>query len=229
MDRINIPAENPSFIRSVTFTPRIITAYLIRALIQKFSTLDNIRDPALKKGYYLYSPVTQSPQNAATGMIICTPYSYQPLRTQKRPAIIVGRESTALGPRLSMGDQYQVPTNLIGNGHNPNETATLGQNQQLLQFEGSHNIACVHTEGEACEVLSFEVFDWLAGFQSIIRRELGLHMFRLGEMGAPQKLNDNYSENWVVQFKVGYTYQKGAILVMESPLLKAISLELDID
>lgn len=218
---MSVPVQtNPvSALKETALTPQIITGYFLRLIQNKFSDKNNQMDESLRNDSFVYHAQDNITQNAQTGILITTPYKINFQQTQKRPAILVARASLAADPPPSIGSRWQTPTNLIGNGHNPNAEATLGQNQVLNSFSGTMVFYCIGEEGAAAEILGTELLYFFTDYERAIVSDLGLMRMRTGDLSRPTKLEE-YKENWVVTLTLSYNYQRAAVLRTESPLLK---------
>lgn len=211
---------NPvSALKQIHLTPQIITGYFLRLIQNKFSDKNNQIDESLRNDTYVYHPTDGVAQTANTGILITTPYKLDIASMAKRPAVLVARASLASDPPTSIGSRWQTPTNLIGNGHHPNAEATLGQNQVLNTFSGSHVFYCIAEEAAAAEILGTELLYFFTDYERAIVSDLGLMRLRAGELNRPTKVEE-YKTNWVVTFTLSYNYQRAAVLSTESPLLK---------
>jgi len=178
----------------------------------------------LRKAHYLWKPDDLLAQSINSNLLITTAHNYNTTNAQQRPAIIIKRQGTNLGERMSIGDRYQTPTNLIGNGHDPNYEATMGQHQQLMQVQGAHSVMCIGDSGANAEVMGIELWHTFIDHTQIIRRDMGLDAFRVGPLQTAGKLKEA-NTSWVVPFTVTYTYQRATLVRQEAPLLKAFTVE----
>ena len=205
-------------------TPQVITGYLLQFIRWKFSRLENIQDPMLRKEYYLWEPDDLEAQEIRSNILIATAHNYNTTNAQTRPAVIIKRQNTDLGGKMSIGERYQTPQNLLGNGHDPNFEATMGQHQQVVQISGSHSIMCIGDSGGNAEILGIELWQTFIDHIQIIRRDLGLNEFRVGPLQTAGKLKEA-NTSWVVPFSVTYTYQRSTLIRQEAPILKAFTVE----
>lgn len=123
---------------------------------------------------------------------------------------------------MSIGDRTQTPINLIGTV-NQNLEATLGHSQLVLAMGGAHSLYVVASEGAACEVLAWEIWESLVVYSQVIRKDLCFDEFRVAPLPKIGKL-DEFKENWVIPILVTYKYQKSVIMKEESPILKSIGI-----
>jgi len=218
--------ERDSILGSVGLSPILLTGYfvqLMRALFLNPET--SMMSPALRKSKYGYLEIDQTKQTANTGIRIESISKYNEAIAGKIPAILVARNQFALGKKLSIGDRYQTPSNLLGNGHDPNINATLGNNQQILQIDGGHIFYVIAGEAGMCEELATQVWFYLLDFKQVIRKDLTLSTFEINSLERMKKLKESGDkDNWVIPITVTYTYYRETVIYEESPVLKAISL-----
>lgn len=227
MDIIN-PTARTSYTCQWPIDPHIITRYLVNFCQWKFSRLENIQNPYLRREHKLWKPQDFQNRLVKSNILITTVYDYDPEDAQQRPAILIRRNATSTGRRLSLGDKYQTPGNLLGNGHDPNKLATLGQNQQLVAVQGSHSIFIVDTSGGAAEALGIEMWQTFSDYRTPIRKDLLLDTFGVEALRAVGKIRE-FKDTWGVPIVVTYSYQRNTLLRTESPILKAIGAEYNIN
>lgn len=222
------PEPTSTFDKLGLNSPYQITKYLVNFLQNKFSDISNITDPALKTVDYVWRPDvptdTAAKSNNTPGIVITTNYGFNPQIADNRPNLVVCRGNFTKMPDMVIGSKYHTPTFLLGQ-HDPNYQPTLGNNQYMHLVQGTHTIKCVHLEGAACEVLSFEVWRTLLDFFAVIRRDLGLHALEITELPAPTQSDDYKPRKWVNSITINYIYYLSNILDIESPILKAIDIE----
>jgi len=204
-------------------TPQTITGYLVSMLQIKFSDTNNHFDATFRNPAYLWYPDDPTKQTQSKGILITTALKYSPTDAGQDPAIIVARDTVQQKEQMSLGSRYQTPTTLLGGGVNTSLAATMGQHQEVNQIVGWHNIYCISSEGPACEVLGIEIYHWLVGFQTVIRRDLGLDSFRVGQLGRTKKMKEN-DKKWIIPFNCSYSYTRAIILSQDKPLLKGITI-----
>lgn len=212
--------DKSSSLCDIPIDSQIITGYLLNMFRFKFADPRNHYQETLRNTEYVWRPDDMVAQTKTKGILIEAVHKYDPTGSQARPAIIISREQQELGPRMSIGDRYQVPTNLIGSV-DQNLEATLGFNQNLYAMAGAHSIYAIAREGAACEILGIELWEYLIIYSHVIRQDLGFDEFRVAPLPKIGKL-DEYKENWVIPIMVTYKYQKSVIMKEESPLLKYI-------
>ena len=227
MDLIQKYPPITSFLNEVPrLDTQVITGYFINLMKWKFSALRNLRQDALRKPTYLWRPDDKvdkpTTPGQTKGILITSALDYDPTDAQQRPAIAVSRNSWQLSDQQSIGNRVQIPTNLLGNGHDPNFEATMGQNQYLYLVNGSHAFYCVADQGASCEVLGFEIWETLLEYSAVIRRDLGLHSLLVSDLPKVGKLEES-TDNYVIPVLITYSFHKSNILRQESPVLKSIS------
>lgn len=206
------------FIKSLPLTPHVITGYLLNFAIWKFSDVDNIVDPKLRKAYYLWDEEDTIQEIRQTGINITTAHRFDPTLADQVPAIVIARGGCSQGPRMSIGDRRHVPTSLLGQA-NANEFPTLGHNSYHFLLGGRHIIYCVNRTGAGAEVLGIEMWHALLDYSQVIRADLKADEFRVGELGAAGKIQE-FNDNWTVPIQISYKYQRKTMLTSESPILK---------
>ncbi len=216
--------DKESSLNSIPIDSQVITSYLLNLFRYKFADPRNHYQDTLRTTEYVWRPddMTIPVQTKTKGILIDAVHKYDPTDSQQRPAIIVAREQQELGPRMSIGDRYQTPTNFVGDV-NQNLEATLGFNQHVFAMAGAHSIYAIHREGAACEILGIELWEYLIMYSHVIRQDIGFDEFRVAPLPKIGKL-DEFQENWVIPIMVTYKYQKSVIMKEESPLLKRIEI-----
>lgn len=209
-------------------SPQVITGYLVSMLQIKFSDIANHFDPTFRKPEYVWYPDDAVKQTQPKGILITTALKYSPTDANQNPAIIIARDQVQQKEPMSIGSRYQVPQTLLGGKTNTSLAATLGQQQEVNQLVGSHNIYCISSEGSACEILGIEIYHWIVSFQTVIRRDLGLDSFRVGQLGRTKKMKENDSK-WITPFNCSYSYTRAIILNQEAPLLKGFTISKNIN
>lgn len=205
-------------------SPQIITGWFVRFLQWKFSATRNINNSQLKTSDILWKPDDTLAQNYTKKILVGTVNEYDPTDAQQRPAVMVRRGGTNLAGKMSLGDRYHVPTNLLAGGTDPNIEATMGHDQQVVGIAGSHTLFCIADTGGAAEVLGIDVWTTLIDFMHVARKDLKLDEFRVGELRPVGKLKEA-TDAWVVPIMVNYSYQRNTVVKLESPVLKAFTVD----
>jgi hypothetical protein len=226
----SVPNTTAPYLSRTAVTPQIITGYLIRVLQWKFSDPKNHVNDALKNANYLWSPNDTENETITTKILIETSLNFNPAQANQNPAIIVARNS--LEPiKTVIGNHYTHPSGLVGkanaksgtNATDSNNYATIGHDQYLYTFRGSHSIYAIHTTGASADILAYDVWITLIHLSKLIRRDLGLNEFQVEGIQRTGKLEENDS-CWITPFLVTYSYNYSFTVHQESPLLKAFSL-----
>jgi hypothetical protein len=202
--------------------PYVIKGYLVRFLEWKFSRKENIQNQFLRDQAYLWKPDDTVGENRTTGILIASSGEYNSEAAHQRPACIV-----KLGPvradRISLADRVHSESNLIGTV-DPNQKATLGFETQTLHVRAGYTVFCIgETEGSA-ENLGLEVWHSLLDHQQVIRRDLGLIQWAVGDMQSVGKLRE-FKDTWATPIRIATTFNRTVILEQESKVLKAFSVE----
>lgn len=188
--------------------PLLITGFLRDTLIRQWSNPLNIISPEMKQYIWKETP--------DTGILIESVFRYRADVVEKRPAIMIKRNSFR---NMQLGFAGQI----FGAGMTayPNEKGAITQHAAI--FVGSHTLFCIHKTGAATEILATEVLGHLTAFSWPIRRNLGLRQFSVTEVGNIQELEEA-SENHVIPITVGWGYEFTWQLKEESLPLQSLSL-----
>lgn len=208
-DTTSDPVAQPQFI-GTTFSnlcsllprPLILTGLLREILIRHFAKAEYIETPEL--AHLLWQEGEQS------GILIESIHRWRPELTEKRPAVIVKRNSYA-NRRLGIADRNNgSPADMQGHAH------------YTTFWVGSHTLFCIGGSGAQAELLGTEVLRELHHFHPLIRATALLHRFQVTEVGAIAELEEA-RENFVVPVTVSYAYEDRWIIRQENPTLRSIS------
>jgi hypothetical protein len=167
-----------------------------------FSAAENIEEDDLR--HLIWSPRDTTP------ILVETSHRWKPQLTQKRPAVLVKRNSYA-DLKIGIGDRNQGnPVDAVGDSH-----------YEVLRV-GSHTLFCIAGSGAQAELLGGEVERHFTSFGPRIRYELGLMKFRVLQVGAVSILEEA-QENFLVPITIGYCFSYKWVLRMQAPLLQGIS------
>ncbi len=188
--------------------PLLITGFFRDLLIRQWSNPDNITSPEMKQ--YLWS------DQLTSGILIESVFRYKPETVEKRPAIMIKRNSFRNIP---------IGINGLINGAGANQYLTErgAIEQYATLFAGSHTFFCIHKSGAAVEILASELLGHLVAAIPPIRRTLGLRQFAVTEVGDINELEES-TENFVVPLTVGWCYEHTWELREESLPLQSVSL-----
>ena len=188
--------------------PLVVTGWLKVWLEGHFFTLSQIEDQhstALRKALWTTNCDT-------TGIAIESVTKWTPELTEKRPAVIIKRNSWR-HVRLGIDDRMFFTVDKDW------------QNRYTNLWQGSHTLFCIAGDGAETELLSAEVFRELNEFGPIIRKILNLMRFEVMEVGEITKLKQNARENFVVPITVAYAYREEWMVRQEGPKFKRLDLK----
>jgi hypothetical protein len=188
--------------------PLLITGFLRDLLVRQWANPQNIVSPEMKQ--YVWS------EQASSGILIESVHRYRADLVEKRPAIMIKRNSFR---NMQLG--FAGLNNGAGIAAYPNEKGAISRHQTL--FVGSHTLFCIHGTGASAEILASEVMSHLVACLYPIRRHLGLRQFSVTEVGAIQELEES-NENYVIPITVGWGYEHVWELKEESLPLQSVSL-----
>jgi hypothetical protein len=188
--------------------PLLITGFLRDLLVRQWANPQNIVSPEMKQ--YVWS------EQASSGILIESVHRYRADLVEKRPAIMIKRNSFR---NIQLG--FAGLNNGAGIAAYPNEKGAISRHQTL--FVGSHTLFCIHGTGASAEILASEVMSHLVACLYPIRRHLGLRQFSVTEVGAIQELEES-NENYVIPITVGWGYEHVWELKEESLPLQSVSL-----
>lgn len=205
---------------------RLITGWFFQFLLWKFSTINNIEDPALRLAEYLWAPDDEANKTMSKGLLIKEAHRFQMRDADQRPAILIkaGAQTPDYGEGGTIGgNRTQSHVNLLmTDGHDPNEAPTLGQDVQQNFIAGEHQLMFIHKTGAAAEVLGLEVWNSLLDYATVMRRDCGLQRMQIGPISPAAPIR-GYSSHWATATMLRYRYQRVSLVSQESPLLKAYS------
>lgn len=199
---------NTSYLCANGWQPLLITGFLRDLLIRQWSDPSNIIAPELKQ--FVWS------EDQTSGILIESVYRFRADLVEKRPAIMIKRNSFR---NMQTGFAGQMQG--LGSAAYENEKGAISRHTTL--FVGSHTLFCIHGTGASAEILASEVMAHLVGCLWPIRRHLGLRQFSVTEVGAIQELEES-TENYAVPITVGWGYEHTWQLREESLPLQALSI-----
>lgn len=193
---------------SVLPRPLIITGLLRELMVRHFSKAEYIETPEL--AHLLWQSGEKTP------ILISSITKWEPETTERRPAIIIKRNSYR-NRRMGIGDRNQGPS-----------TDRFGDNHYTTFWVGSHTLFCIARSGGQAELLATEVQRELHQFHPLIRRSALLHRFQVTEVGAIAEVEEA-TENFVVPVTVSYAYEDRWVLSQEAPVLRSLRLSFVVD
>lgn len=183
----------------------LLTGIYRNILTQHFADAGQIEDPDLRHLLWM--------EQERSGILIESNHRWRPELTEKRPAIIVRRNSFQ-NHRRGIGDTKQGPAvDMYGHTH----YATF--------WIGSHTLFCCGGSGQQAELLGGEVQRELTQFGPEIRRKLYLLRIQVSEVGPIVELEEA-QENYAVPVTVACGYEERWIIRKQVPRLNHISLSL---
>lgn len=188
--------------------PLLITGFLRDFLIRQWAAPVNIVTPELKQ--YLWR------EDKTSGILIESVFRYRPELAEKRPAIMIKRNSFK-SMQTGIGGQ------VFGGGMATYENEKGAISRYATLFIGSHTLFCIHGTGASTEMLASEVTNHLTECLFPIRQHLGLRQFSVAEVGAIQEIQES-NENYVVPITVGWCYEHVWELREVSMPLQSVSL-----
>jgi hypothetical protein len=129
-----------------------------------------------------------------------------------RPAILIKRNAYR---NVRVGILDRVGADEEGNDN----FATL--------WVGSHTLFCIHGSGAGTEILATEAQQELTQFAPVITEMLGLHKFKVNEVGPVSELEEA-TENFVAPITIGWAYEETWSIAPEALKLSAISMAFDL-
>jgi hypothetical protein len=178
----------------------IMTGFFRDILIRHFTRQEGIEDLDLR--HLLWR------EDERTNILIESIWRWRPQITEKRPAILIKRNSCR---NVQKGIDNFVATNRTGN----EEFSTF--------WVGSHTLFCLGETGAIAEILSTEVQRELTQFGPRIRSTLGLNKFDVTDVGPIGELEEA-TENCVVPVTVGWAYEETWQLVKQALPIRRINL-----
>lgn len=188
---------------SVLGRPQILTGIFRDILQRQFAHERYLQEPSLKD--LIWQP------GERTHILIETAHRWRPELTQKRPAVIVKRNSYTWR-RYGIGDQAQAP-----------HLDQRGDEHFEGYWIGSHTLFCIAGSGAQVELLASEVERHFTQFAPAIRRTLNLHRLQPLQSGSVSVLEEA-KENFAVPVSVGYAFVEKWVLREQAPLLSNISM-----
>jgi hypothetical protein len=207
----NLDADTSSLL-STGIRPQILTGVFVRLLARKFAIPEGIHDPRLRG--YIWD------KDARSSRILIVPvHAWHADVAQTRPALVVKRNR--LAPRqIGLRDGAAVP------GWNTNQVPA-NMETQTMAMEGSHTIFAIARSSAEAELLGTEIYIDLVHFGQVIRRDLGLHRFRISEVG-PVSILEEEKEAFAVPVTAAYSYVDDWSVIAETPLFKGLILRTEV-
>lgn len=183
----------------------MLTGLFRDLLTRHFAVPLNIEEPDLR--HYVWR------EDERTGILIESVHRWRGELVEKRPAILVKRNSYQ-NLRLGIGD-------------------SLGADEQGFEsfatfWVGSHTLFCLHGSGASADILATEVQRELTQFGPILRRHLGLYWLAVAEVGEASEIEEA-RESFGVPITVGWAYQETWKVELESMKLRKIPLSILLD
>lgn len=193
---------------SVLPRPIIMTGLFRELLTRHFARQEYIETPEL--AHLLWQGGEE------TRILIESIHRWRPELTEKRPAVIIKRNSFS-NKRMGIADLNQGPS-----------TSRFGDRHYNTYWVGSHTLFCIAGSGAQAELLGAEVCRELHHFHPVTRETALLHRYQVTEVGAVAELEES-TENFVVPITVGYAYEDTWVVSQERPPFRGVSLSVLLD
>lgn len=177
-----------------------MTGFFRDILVRHFTRQEGIEDLDLR--HLLWRA------DERTNILIESIWRWRPQLTEKRPAILIKRNTCR--------NVQKGLDNFVG-------VSRTGHEEFTTFWVGSHTLFCLGETGAIAEILSTEVQRELTQFGPLIRKTLDLNKFDVQEVGAIGELEEA-TENCVVPVTVGWAYEESWQLVKQALPLRRISL-----
>lgn len=188
--------------------PHLMTGLLRQLLLAHFSDPDNIEEPRVRRQLAELGAWRPSDNGLnAGGILIESITRWQPATADKRPAILIKR-NTWRWQRQGVGDKA---------GANPYE----GSTSYVGFWEGSHTLFCLAPSGAETEFLATEVVKFLHHFAPWIREQMNLFRFLVSEVGGVGEVQE-VVQGYAVPVTVAYMAEEAWTLQPYAPRLKRI-------
>lgn len=187
----NQSVVNLSYLCENGWQPLLVTGFLRDLLVRQWSNPKNIITPELKQHVWR--------EDKTSGILIESAFRYRTDLVEKRPAIMIKRNSFK---NMQTGFSGQI----FGEGFATYENEKGAISRHTTLYVGSHTLFCIHGTGASTELLASEVMTHLTECLWPIRKHLGLRQFSVTEVGAIQELAES-TENYVVPITVSWCYE----------------------
>lgn len=206
-----------------------MTGYFISLLIQKHSSAANSFDPGLLANYPIWRPAVEDPpseQALPTDINILRGGEFDPSKTDLRPSLIVRRGPVRPSETRVMSDKQAQIGGLIGTVSDPNQKPTMGQEQYSHLIEGSTIVKLYGQTAEFTDRLAYDTWRYLLAYTQIIRRDLGLDKFILGELPelVPEK-DKEVTTHYSTEIALGWRMWVSTLMIERAPILKTFVTE----
>jgi hypothetical protein len=181
----------------------LITGLLRDMLIRRFLDPEFIRRTPLREILWR--------ENETTDILIESHTRWKPELTEKRPGIIIKRNSYR---------NYRVG---IGDFAGADEQ---GAERHATFWVGSHTVFCLRESGAAAEQLAAEVRDHLLEFGPTLLYNLQLQQYQVQQVGTIGKIDDSRILTYAVPITLGWAYEHAWTVEQESLPLRRVSLQM---
>jgi hypothetical protein len=164
--------------------PLMITGLLRDLLTRHFAEPFQIEEPDLRQLVWR--------ESERTGILIESIHRWRGDLTEKRPAVIIKRNSMR---NIRYGIQDMAGANVQGHQH------------YQTFWTGSHTLFCIHGSGASAELLGTEVQRELHQWHPILTSYLNLRMWQVVEVGPVAEVEEA-KESFVVPVNVGWMYSE---------------------
>lgn len=209
-DRRQSPKCTAGALAHTGWCPVLLTGLVRQILVRKFADPDNVEEPDLLAGD---RPAVWRP-GPATGILIESVWRYLAESAEKRPALLV-RGNGRREQQLTINDLAGADPRTFDNF--------------VKLWVGSHTVFAVDGTAAAADLLATEAGEELDQFAPAIRQQLGLHKFRVVEVGTPGRVEES-TTNFAVPITVGWAYEKTWSLEMDDALpLTGVAVNVNLD
>lgn len=173
--------------------PILLTGMIRDELLHHFSSPNSIENPDLRQLLWRDS--------ASTGILIESTHNWTPAMADKRPAILVGRNSVQAKGGLLLGNKSRLDE--------------IGFQHYTKIWVGSHKVFCLHLNGTATEILATEVIRELGQFAPQLLRRFNLMKFDVMEYG-PVSLVEESGQHFGVEITLAWAFVEQWMLEEQS-------------
>jgi hypothetical protein len=167
-------------------------------LIDHFSNPDNIEHVEFRNKVW-------KREKCDSGILIEIAPQWEPITTEKRPAVIIKRNDWTNIKRGTL-------SNVSG-------STAEGDLRYTKFMKGSHTLFCISKKWAEAEILAAEVYRHMMHYSPVFRQYFTLMMFELVQIGQLHEIEE-CEEHWAVPVTVSYAWEETWILRQHAPRLK---------
>lgn len=198
-----------SALRSLGYTPQVVSGAILQALRQHFCDPANIMNHRLRA--YLQREGAWG-AGRSSGLYIEVLAKWEPRETERRPAILIKE------------NDWEMSRSVIGGI--ADEDWRLGVTTYLGMWQGTHTIFALGNEGAETQILAAEIARLMVWFSQVFCEQLSLHRFQMIQLGALSAVEES-TEHYVAPVTVAYQAEEVWDLQLEAPRLKRITFTAD--